>query len=419
MKVICNPIECTGCAACANSCGHNAISIIPNEYGYLYPAINQELCVNCGVCVRICPNNSLPIFNEPQNVYVGCAKDAIEQLSSTSGGIASVLCRYFVQNGGVVFGCTGKNIYDVRHIKVTSESEINLFKGSKYVQSRIYDSMLDAKRELIEGKNVLFVGTPCQIAGLKSCVPLYFQKKLITVDFVCHGVPSQQILNDALKEFHIDDIDADIVFRIKEYHSSKNTNKKIIVTHENIQTCPLDVKYNTVYGIFSLGSRKRIYSPFPKDDYIVGFLRGLFYRESCYQCHYAKIGRVSDITLGDFKFPKDSQEAIKGESGLLSKILINTAKGENVFKEILNNIDTNKIDLGNIVKEGGQLAHPMPMHPKRGIFLQEYKTYGFTVASKILQNEKKQICHHMIINHLKDVLYKLPLVKSMIKIVRR
>lgn len=418
MKEICNPKECTGCAACANSCGHGAISIESDKYGYLHPVIDKNLCVDCGLCVRICPNNSLPIFNEPKYCYVGCAKDAYEQLTSTSGGIASVLCRWIIQHGGVVFGCTGNDIYNVKHIKITSTSEINLLKGSKYVQSQIDNTMFEVKKELIKGKTVLFIGTPCQIAGLKSIIPIKLQYKLLTVDFVCHGVPSQKILNDALNEVNSAKKHRNIQFRIKEYKISKYSNKKIIVSSNNIAYCPFDAKYNTRYGIFSVDKNRKIYSPFPKNDYIVGFLRGLFYRESCYQCRYAKIGRVSDITLGDFRYPKNSKDVIAGENRLLSKVLINTDYGAHLIKKVTNHICVKNIYLKDLINEGGQLTHPMPMHPQRTQFLHEYTTLGFRAATKIIQSEKKIIRNHILLTDIRDVLYRLPFVESIVKRIK-
>lgn len=418
MKEICKPYECTGCAACANSCGHHAITISPDSFGYLRPTINSNLCVDCGLCSKVCPNNNPPIFTEPLCAYVGCASDPKEQLTSTSGGIASVITRDVIKRGGVVFGCTSKDIHKIKHIKITTESEINLLKGSKYVQSDILNTYSDAKSELIQGRDVLFIGTPCQIAGLKSYLPNKLQTHLITVDFVCHGVPSQQILNDALNELKVENDVATLQFRIKEYASSKFSCKKTVVIPENVHTCPIGSRYTTQYGIFTTNREQYIYSPFPTNNYIVGFLRGLFYRESCYNCHYAQVKRVSDITLGDFRYSNETKNKLNGTNRQLSKIIINTNNGRNIIKRLSQEINLENIDLEYLVKNGGQLSHPMPIHPKRELFLQEYLKHGFSVASKILEADKKRIRRNITITKIRDVIYTIPMCKKIIKRLR-
>lgn len=418
MNEICKPEECTGCAACANICGHDAITIEPNIYGYLYPVINQKICVDCGLCSNVCPNNTPPEFYEPISSYVGCAKNPVEQLSSTSGGIASIISRVIIHGGGVVFGCTGTNSYEIRHTKATSEAEIDQFKGSKYVQSQILNTFSDAKKELIAGKTVLFIGTPCQIAGLKSYIPQRLQERLFTIDFVCHGVPSQKIFNDALIGLGVSE-DANIQFRVKEFVKSRFTHKRIIVTPENIHKCPFNSRFITRYGIFVNQRYSEVYSPFPKDDYIVGFLKGLFYRDSCYVCHYAKIKRISDITLGDYTYPADSRYKIKGYNRLLSKIIINTPKGESIIDDSRNEINIDNIDLTELIKKGGQLNHPMPFHPNRKLFLEEYVNKGFTTAVKIIQSEKKSIRRHILITNIRNFVYGIPLLSILIRRIKK
>ena len=140
MIEICNPSQCTGCWACFNVCSKGAISMREGKLGHLHPSIDTKKCVDCGLCVKICPSMQQQELLNPQIAYAGWAKDKIEYTSSTSGGIASIVSRYIIRNGGVVYGCACLENLDIRHIRVTDEKDLYKLKGSKYVQSNILRS---------------------------------------------------------------------------------------------------------------------------------------------------------------------------------------------------------------------------------------------------------------------------------------
>ena len=50
--------ECCGCSACYAVCPQQAIYMLPDEEGFEYPHINDDICVRCYLCVKICPNKS-------------------------------------------------------------------------------------------------------------------------------------------------------------------------------------------------------------------------------------------------------------------------------------------------------------------------------------------------------------------------
>lgn len=173
----------------------------PDQYGFLRPVINTESCVDCGLCVKVCPNNGIIGKNYPQVAYAAWSLDAKDRETSTSGGVSSVLSSFVVNNGGVVYGAAFQNGC-VEHIRVSQPQELYKLKGSKYVQSNLNNVYTLVSRDLLEGRRVLFWGTPCQTMGLKSFIINKRIKALDNIiygDIICHGVPSQKILNNHIK----------------------------------------------------------------------------------------------------------------------------------------------------------------------------------------------------------------------------
>ena len=190
MLHICKKNECTGCGLCVNKCPKSCISMhVDDKLGHIYPIINQSLCIDCGICYNICPTNYPLEKHEPITAYAGWDKNIEEYKSSTSGGAASAISRYIIRKGGVVYGCAMLPGINVKHIRITKETEICKLKGSKYVQSNTYNVYNETLKDLKEGKDVLFIGTPCQTAAIKKIAEKH-DKNLFTVDLICHGVPS-------------------------------------------------------------------------------------------------------------------------------------------------------------------------------------------------------------------------------------
>lgn len=414
MIEICKYKTCTGCAACANVCGHSAITIVPNNFGFLHPVIDQTLCIDCGLCKKVCPNNNSPVFHKPLYASIGCATDCQEQLSSTSGGIASALSRHYLRTGGIVYGCDGSDIFNVQHVRVSQEEDLERLKGSKYVQSNIGDIYKYVVNDLRLGLKVLFIGTPCQISGLLNIIPLKFKDNLLTIDFVCHGVPSQQMLSESIQSYTNCKNDSEIKFRfrIKKWRKSI-FSKYRIVNHIDLKSVPGNAKYATQYGLFASNNGKLLLnSPFPKNDYIVAFLTGLIYRDSCYTCHYARPERVSDITLGDFHFDHKAHGTIFGENRILSKIIINTEKGNNIINELDNDISLTFVDYNRLLANNSQLCYPMRPHPQRDTFLDDYSKMGILAMNRTLLKDKSRIKKHLFITRIRNILYSIPFISS-------
>ena len=368
---ICGKNECTDCEACVAVCSHSAISIETDLMGFHYPKKNLSTCMECGLCTSVCPNNISPVFNKPHNAYIAAAIKSDEQKSSTSGGLASVLARATILKGGVVYGCSAADRTHVKHIRVTTESELLLLKGSKYVQSDMCGIMPQVRQDLKNGTEVLFIGTPCQVAGLKQFLRKPYNN-LTTVDFVCHGVPSQQLLNDIVTKDAGLEMDAtqQIQFRFKDDDAESKYGVRI-----------KDKDGNVLYT-----------ETWPESRYAAGFLSGMYYRESCYQCHYARQERVGDITLGDWWDRNKDYTHLPNYKGGLSLVMLNTQKGKDSFSDISDLIVSAPASVVELVSQNGQLSHPMSRNVDYELFRNIYMNDGYTEnATAVLDKEIERV----------------------------
>ena len=383
---VCGRSECTGCEACVSSCSHGAINIETDLMGFHYPKKDLSKCVECGLCAAVCPNNIVSDFNKAQNAYIAAAIKTEEQRSSTSGGIASVLSRVTILKGGVVYGCSAADRTHIKHIRITKESELTLLKGSKYVQSDMSGIMPQVRQDLKNGTEVLFVGTPCQVAGLKQFLRKPYPN-LTTVDFVCHGVPSQQLLNDIVTK------DSALVLSNKQ----------------QIQFRFKDGDAESKYGVRIKDKNDKVLftETWPESRYAAGFLSGMYYRESCYQCHYAKSERVSDITLGDWWDRKKEYTHLPNYKGGLSLVMLNTQKGKDSFSDISDLIVSAPASVDNLVSQNGQLAHPMSRNVDYELFRSIYMNDGYSEnAAAVLDKEIERVKNSIKLSNLSAKLKK-------------
>lgn len=359
MIEICDRTLCTGCCACMNICGKKAISMKLDALGFEYPFIDESLCVDCGLCSKICPVNQPPKAIYPSEVYAVQSADLRDLMSSTSGGAASVFSQYVLQQGGIVYGCSGEDIFRICHKRVDSLSDLSQLKGSKYVQSKIGTTFKLLKEDLLSGKNVLFIGTPCQVAGLKNFLRVEYEK-LVTVDLVCHGVPSQQLLLENIKKPEQDLRNCLVAFRKKGEKES-------------------DLKY----GVYVKRINSLIYSKdYPQDYYIMGFMRGLFHRNSCYSCRWASPERCSEITIGDFwGLGEVSNKQIEKGRGV-SEVLLNNEKGKAFFDSCKKLCQYEKREVQEAIEGNGQLQFPSSRHPLYYEFQQLYMKDGFNKSCR-------------------------------------
>ena len=191
--------NCCGCNACVQHCPKSCITMQEDGEGFLYPIVDQEVCIDCGLCQKVCPVLNQGEERKPLQVYAANNPNEEVRMQSSSGGVFTLLAETIIQEGGVVFGVRFNDDWEVIHDYTETKEGLAAFRGSKYVQSRIGESYCQVERFLKKGRKVLFTGTPCQIAGLN----LFLRKEydnLLTVDFICHGVPSPGVWKSYLEE---------------------------------------------------------------------------------------------------------------------------------------------------------------------------------------------------------------------------
>lgn len=326
---------CTGCTACAEICPANCIEMTENEKGFLYPTIDLSKCKNCGMCEKVCPvmRSSSPgyVSEGMPEAFAAFNVNGRDRINSSSGGVFSALAEEIINQNGVVYGAAFTEDLAVHHIAVTDKKQISLLRGSKYVQSYIGDCYKDAKKNLIEGKKVLFSGTPCQIEGLLSYLSKPYEN-LFTVDIVCHGVPSPLAWEKYLRymERQYQSNIKHVSFRDKE-KGWKNFSMKIVFDNGMEYVCPHD-----------------------DDLYMKAFLKNLCLRDSCYQCKFKSVRRHSDLTIADLWGIESIAPQIDDDKGV-SLVFIQSEKGKQLFENISESLSVVKIDSELAAKKNGAM----------------------------------------------------------------
>ena len=274
-----------------------------DKKGFLYPNVDQSICIECGACERVCPfPASEHDLNSPHTAYAAWLKDKEICSASSSGGAAYAIGSRVLEKGGIVYGCAANGV-DIRHIRVENIEDLKKLQGSKYVQSDVRGLFSEVRQDLKKGRPVVFIGTPCQVAGLKKFIK-NIPDNLLLVDLICHGTPSQQMLREhianVVPDNHIDNI------------SFREGDSQFILS--------LSQRKEKIW-------RADVWSEPLKDMYYRAFMDGISYRPSCHVCTFARAERVSDITIGDFwGLGEIDSSGNKAHSGI-SLILPATAKG--------------------------------------------------------------------------------------------
>lgn len=355
-KDICNDYKfCSGCAACANVCAHNAITMKADWRGFLYPSIDADKCVDCKLCQKTCPANKLErkpyVFHEAA-VYIDGNRKLLNRASS--GGAFGAMARYVLSQGGVVFGCSMDDDYNINMISVNNLDDLQKLHGSKYVQTNVGMIYRQVKDVLKSGRLALMCACPCHVAGLKSYLRRDYDN-LITMDLICHGVPSQPYFRDYVKDLLKRKAKAGITtfrFRFKA------------------ETC-----CETQHGTFS---SKNVHVGYHnKDYYMTYFLWGKGYRDSCYRCRYPGAEREGDFTVGDFWNNDKANLPIDVSNGS-SLVFFNTDKArklKSVFEE-----NSTFVPLDSLTQamgpDKGQMQHPCKYDVRCKIIYIMYKMFG-------------------------------------------
>lgn len=357
MTVVLEKQKCTGCSACAAVCPKKCITMQSDSEGFLCPAIDETQCVDCGACRVACPvlRKSEQAEATPKG-FAAVGSDAEIRLSSSSGGVFTILAEGILEDGGVVFGAAFGDEFKVVHKVVEEKSALSVLRGSKYVQSEIGDSFKETKRYLDEGRRVLFSGTPCQVAGLKSYLKKDYDN-LVCLDFICHGVPSP-----------------DLWKRYVEFCEFKNGSKlKIASFRDKTES----------WGSFSMrlefenGSVQC--NNLSRDLYLRAFLSDVALRPSCYECSFKTVSRAADITLADYWDVSKIHPEMFDNKGT-SLLLIHSEVGQKLLDAVGDRMTLKPTDLERALKSNSAAVKSAARPVARGSFLSDAKTMRFDKA---------------------------------------
>ena len=344
-----NKEACCGCYGCSNICPKKCISMEVDNEGFWYPKVDKEKCINCNLCINVCQIYKSPIKEEFSPIAYACKNlNEYVRINSSSGGIFNILCEEVINLGGVVFGAAFSKDFEVCHTYAESINECYKFRGSKYVQSKIGNTYREAKIFLESGRIVLFSGTQCQIKGLN----LYLNKKydnLITVDIICHGVPSPKVFKSHIQNLSI-------------YKGSQIKDIKF-----RDKTCG----WREFNFVAEFKNNKRYCKTLDKDIYIKGFLNDLYLRPSCYECTAKNFTNASDISLADYWGVQLKHPELDDDKGV-SLVIINNKKGEKIFNLISNQIDSVLTNLDFAITKNKCIIKPVNYNKNREEFFKQF-----------------------------------------------
>ena len=324
---IVNKQACCGCSACVQRCPKHCISLREDSEGFLYPQVDTESCIDCGLCEKVCPMlHHSEEGQKPIAVYAAKNKDEEIRRTSSSGGVFTALAEEIIRKGGVVFGACFNADWEVVHDYAETVEGLSRFRGSKYVQSRIEKTYRQVETFLKSGKEVLFSGTPCQIAGLRMFLRKEYEN-LLTVDVICHGVPSPGVWREYLKEETARQREKNTVLP-RPIHEKDVLVEGISFRDKTLgwKKFSFSLALSTTNGSgekFSFCSR----IPVNENIFLKGFLADLYLRPSCYACPF-KCGKSgSDITLGDFWGLQEVMPELDDDKGMTA-LLVNSNSGK-------------------------------------------------------------------------------------------
>ncbi|AEV69373.1 Coenzyme F420 hydrogenase/dehydrogenase, beta subunit C-terminal domain [Acetivibrio clariflavus] len=369
--------DCCACSACMNICPKSAINMVEDEYGFLYPEINEGLCVRCGACLKVCGFQNSELNSVPMNTYVAVSKNT-DILKSASGGVFASLADAVLRDGGIVYGASMEYIDSKlvpMHISVEKKDELLKLQGSKYVQSSIGMIYSEIKKHLKSGRQVLFSGTPCQVDGLKFFLKEPYEN-LLLVDIICHGVPSSKFF-----QAYIEYIEEKKKCKVIDYKFRDKTIGWGLTGKITLENKDGKIKHKIFHC--------------QESSYYTFFLKSYTYRECCYYCKYASPNRTGDITIGDYwGIEKEHPDLLHLNPRVIDKskgvscLIVNTLKGKKGLKKYGSGLQLWESSFEKVAKKNKQLNYPSNLdEKKRNLILNLFKDKGYFAVDKLFYKE--------------------------------
>lgn len=397
--------QCVGCNACVQRCPKACITMEEDHEGFLYPRVDQVICIDCGLCDKVCPviHQAEPPKEEPA-IYACYNKDEEIRRQSSSGGIFTLLAEAILAKNGVVFGARFDENFDVIHDYTESVEGLKAFRGSKYVQSRIGETYLQAERFLKDGREVLFSGTPCQISGLKRFLRKEYTN-LLAVDFICHGVPSPKVWR-MYKQSLLDKVEK----------NSVSATFKPIFTDIQFRDKTEGWKKFSFAATISIADQNTVLQrePFMNNVYMKGFLADLYLRPSCYACPAKQFKSRSDLTIADYWGVQHVHSEIDDDRGV-SLVFASSKNGNNIFYSLQGKIELNKSTYIDAIKYNPSVYKSVACNNKTNQFYNQITSNNIDrVIGSLTKISTKQYIKQKIYSSLK----LLGIVK-LIKVVKQ
>lgn len=347
--------DCCGCTACMAVCPYDAISMRPDSLGFKYPSVDVGRCVDCGLCEKVCDfsrkDRQTVHPEEGVRAYAARHKDVSVLSASQSGGVFTAVSDIILQRGGVIYGAAFNSDYSVSHGRAATSEERDRFRGSKYVQSDMGGVFRSVRDDLNAGRQVLFSGTPCQVAGLMSFLPAGLKKNLVTVDIICHGVPSPSVWKDFL------------------CHVSKGKN----IVKADFRDKSLE-GWKVHKESVSLADGRKVVS----ETFKMMFYKNIMLRDCCHACRYDIYDRPSDITIADFWGIEEVLPHLDNNLGM-SMVIPHTDKAAALLEEAKVEVEAVEVSLTEdfFRRRNPNALASAAMHPEREKFKALYKKKGF------------------------------------------
>lgn len=344
--------HCSGCSACYAVCPRDAISMVPDELGFRYPQVDPAKCVQCGLCEAVCSFAPCEDIQKPDAFAVRHQDDA-EVRASTSGAVFAALSDYILDCGGTVYGAGYGDHFRVVHKRASDKHQRDEFRRSKYVQSDMGDIFRRVREDLKTGIPVLFTGTPCQTAGLRSYIDGKLAENLYLADIVCHGTPSPAVWDSYLswREDLAGEKAKNVIFRDKAF-GWRISRETIEFEDRNVSSR----SYNHL------------------------FYQNIMMRESCGVCPFASVYRPSDLTMADYWRKDKTCPDFASDNLGCSLVLCSTEKGRELMNEVAESLHVQKVELDECLQLN--LVRPTTLHPGRKGFASDFTARGIEYVMK-------------------------------------